>query len=722
LPTLLDARFDELAASVHGSVRPRIVAAAAAGLVALFVEPWPICLAWTAGLVGAEIWSWFATRQQYLGVAVTRWRRLEYLATLVAGIGGWFLLGVLCWTHGGVTGALCAMVIWLSIMGFAQTHAYQSTLGYLVAGAAPAAGMLAVVGLVPNAAVPGLAPVWLMLLIGVTFAISGARQMMSARKTFDELIGELRASEASYRLLADNATDVISLSGPQGERLYVSPSIERNLGFRPGELLQTPNYTNLYAEDADAVRAFIGSVTTETGEKTMEYRVHRKDGSLIWAETTFSRLNDGSDRMLAISRDVTHRKQLEGELVDALTKSEAAAAAKADFLANMTHELRTPLNAIIGFSGVLKTSKSLTDLDARHVGLIQDASATLLSVVSDVLDYSKLEAGGFELDPQPFDPAELARSVAAIVDHQAQAKGLSLSVLDDGIDRVMVGDAPRLRQVLLNFLSNALKFTHNGAVELAVAQQLHQDGGRLRMEVHDTGIGIPADQIDAVFMRFTQADASISRQFGGTGLGLAISKQIIEKMGGEIGATSTAGQGSTFWFEVPLPLADEARAAAAPRHTPEDFDRPMRVLLVDDNAVNRELVAALLSAFNVEIDTAVDGAQAIEAYSRERYDIVLMDVQMPVMDGLSATLRIRALETADRRTPIIAMTANVLPEQIERCREAGMDDHLGKPISPARLLETLARWTQAGAEKPDQESPAQSSDTPDGFALTTGLG
>ena len=712
MPALLDARFDELAASAHASIASRVSASIAAGFIALFIAPWPICAAWTVAEVSVEAWSWFATRPQFLGRPVTHGRRLNHLATLVLGIGGWFVLGVLFWASGGAVGALCATIVWLSLMGFAQSYAYQSTLAYVIAGAAPAAGMLAVVALIPNRAVSGLAPVWLILLLGVAFAVSGARQMIGARSRFDRVIDDLRASEASYRMLADNVTDVISLSGAQGERLYVSPSIDRNLGFLPGELLQTPNYTHLYAEDADAVRAFIASVTTESGDKTMEYRVHRKDGSLIWAETTFSRLNDGSGRVLGVSRDVTRRKQLERDLVEALAKSEAAVAAKADFLANMTHELRTPLNAIIGFSGVLKASTSLSPLDARHVGLIQDASATLLSVVNDVLDFSKLEAGGFELDPQPFDPAALAKSVVGIVGRQAEEKGLSLSVQTAGVDSAMVGDEPRLRQVLLNLLSNALKFTQRGAIELVVAQRPDYAGARLRIEVRDTGIGIPADQVDLVFLRFTQADASISRQFGGTGLGLAISKRIIETMGGAIGVTSMVGQGSTFWFEVPLPLADEVHVDAEPQRTPEDFDRPMRLLLVDDNAVNRELVAALLSTFDVKIDTAEDGAQAIEAFSRERYDVILMDVQMPVMDGLSATRRIRALETAGGqtaggKTPIIAMTANVLPEQIVRCREAGMNDHLGKPIHPARLLETLARWTQTDAEAHDGDAPRE---------------
>jgi len=239
-------------------------------------------------------------------------------------------------------------------------------------------------------------------------------------------------------------------------------------------------------------------------------------------------------------------------------------------------------------------------------------------------------------------------------------------------------------------------------VELMVAHAVDAGRCRLRIAVRDSGIGIPADQCEAVFMRFTQADASVSRQFGGTGLGLAISKQIVETMGGRIGVASKVGEGSTFWVEVTLPLAGEFHAKPEWEGPRGDFDRRMRLLVVDDNAVNRELISTLLSPFDIEIDTAADGAEAIEAFARACYDVILMDVQMPIMDGLTATRRIRAAGTARAvATPIVAMTANVLPEQIARCREAGMNDHLGKPINPARLLDTLDRWTSATHEAPE---------------------
>ena len=366
--------------------------------------------------------------------------------------------------------------------------------------------------------------------------------------------------------------------------------------------------------------------------------------------------------------------------------------------------------AIVGFSGVLKGSGDLVERDARHVGLIHDASATLLSVVNDVLDFSKLESGGYELDPHPFDPAAIAQSVTALVEQQAQGKDLALSVTMSGETGPLIGDAARLRQVLLNFLSNAVKFTSQGEVKVRLTQTPVGETRRLRVEVQDSGIGIPAAQLDHVFERFTQADVSVSRRFGGTGLGLAISKRIIETMGGAIGVASEQGVGSTFWFEVSLPVADALADEVATDDVRGDFDQRLRLLLVEDNPVNRELVTTLLAPFDVDIAIAVNGAEAVDAMGAADFDLVLMDVQMPVMDGLTATRHIRALaKPRAANVPIIAMTANVLPEQIARCVEAGMNDHLGKPINPAKLIETLARWAQPAdeAEVPDQ-APARS--------------
>jgi len=705
---LFDTGLDEMAGNARAGFAPRVAATVGVALIALTLLPWPICAAWLAIAGGLDLLTFVTTRGQSLGRPVSAAARLGYVGCLVGGALAWVLLGVLFWRAGSAAGAISGVVIWISMMGFAQVFAYQSRAGYVLTAIFPGAAMIFVPIVSPSAAVPQSLPVWLILPLTVGFAISSARQTMAARHRYDQAIQDLRESENGYRLLADNVTDVISLATADNQRLYVSPSIERILGFDPGELLEQPNFAYLHPEDSAAVQGFIETVTVESGPQTIEYRVFSKDGSVVWAETTFSRLNDGTERVLGVSRDVTHRKMLEADLMEALARAEAAAAAKTDFLANMTHELRTPLTAIVGFAGVLRQSKSASKRDARHAGLIHDASQTLLGVVGDVLDFSKLEAGGFELDPLPFDPAATARSATAIVAEQAAAKGLALTTSVEDAMPALVGDAPRLRQVLLNFLSNAIKFTRAGGVELSLSHRLDGQRCLLRAEVRDTGIGIDAEHIGSLFNRFTQADASVSRKFGGTGLGLAISKQIVEAMGGQVGASSVVGKGSTFWLEVELPLARHGSTTAEPEAASAVLDRPIRALVVEDNAVNRELITTLLSPFDIEVDTACDGAEAVEAVGRGRYDVILMDMQMPVMDGLTATRRIRAMSDREAaRTPIIAMTANVLPEQVARCREAGMDDHLGKPINLPLLLQALDRWTTPAEAVGDVENPSQ---------------
>lgn len=514
----------------------------------------------------------------------------------------------------------------------------------------------------------------------------------------EQALARLRQQETLYSVLTNNLTDALSLWSSEGQRLYNSPAIERLTGYPPEEFLRLPNDVGVGPEVHARALTAVHSLLGPSDSRTIEYEFLRKDGSVIWVESTYSHvpLADGGG-FIATSRDITERKRLTEELALVAEKAQAAAAAKADFLANMTHELRTPLTAIIGFSGLLRQSSTLDETDARHVRLIHEASNTLLSVINDVLDFSRLDAG-LEFDAEPFKPCEIARSAAALVEAQAQAKGISVEVsLQPGLQAV-VGDRSRLNQVLLNFLSNAVKFTAEGRIVISVGQAPSAVGVRLRVAVSDTGIGLPADMREAVFERFIQADAGVSRRFGGTGLGLAICKRIIDAMGGRIGVDSVVGEGSSFWFEVDLPVAQAEIAHAPVVAPPTALARPVRVLLVEDNVANRELIGALLAPFDIEVETAVDGVGAVEAFrAGKSFDLVLMDVQMPVMDGLTATQRIRGLEAPGARTPIVAMTANVLPDQVATCIAAGMDDHLGKPINPARLIEAVARWGQAEA-------------------------
>jgi PAS domain S-box-containing protein len=499
------------------------------------------------------------------------------------------------------------------------------------------------------------------------------------------------ASEARYRLLADNATDIIATYGLDGVFHYVSPSIEGAMGYRSEELVGQSIWNFIHPEDVGGLRTVFASYLKAgpgASPPRAPYRGVRKDGQAVWLEAHPMVIRDASGRPVGfqdVVRDVTETKALEEQLIAARDVAEAGARAKSEFLANMSHELRTPLTSVIGFSGLLQASRNLPEAERKYADRIATGSEALLSVINDILDYSKLEADAVDLDPQAFDPRAMAEGAVALVETQCQAKGLRLeTVIDSSLPEALMGDEGRLRQVTLNFLSNAVKFTTSGTVllELTVA------GDRLRLAVTDSGIGISPDKIDALFDRFTQADASTTRVYGGTGLGLAISRRLIEMMGGEIGADSRPGEGSTFWFEVPMREAVEGVEAAGEGDLA--VDAGLRILMADDAAPNRELVAAILGGLGLALDTVCNGAEAVEAARAGAYDLILMDVHMPVMDGLDATRAIRAISGPAGRTPIIALTANVQPEQVTRCREAGMDGHVGKPIQINELLTALA--------------------------------
>jgi PAS domain S-box-containing protein len=692
----LDDGLDEMADNTSHGLLVRCLAMA---LVAAILRPllsWKICLSWLAVMGAMEAWAWIAGETVFRTRRTSTAARLHHLATVLAISGGWMALGWLLWVSGSAEGAVCAAILWLAVIFLGQNYSQSSPIGVVAAGGVPAGAMLAAVTFSPPPLFPHLGPILTVMILAIVLCADGAARMLIDRRRFAKAGEELAQSEARYRVLADNVTDIIGLTRLGGERLYISPSIEQALGYAPEDFVAASNYDHIHADDREAVTRRMRALVERGGRETIEYRVLHKNGQVLWVETSFTVAAGEPPRTVSVTRLIDGRKALERELKQALERAEAAAAAKSDFLANMTHELRTPLNAIIGFSGLLRTSDALSAQAARHAALIHDASGSLLEVVNSVLDFSKLEAGAVELDCRPFDPLVESRAVAALVADQAEEKGIALKVSGEGEGGALMGDAPRIRQVLLNFLSNSLKFTKEGSIGIMVRQQADGPESRIvRIEVSDSGIGIEPDQLAMVFERFTQADVSVSRRFGGTGLGLAICKRVVELMGGAIGARSMAAEGSVFWFELRLPVA-EAGALQAPGTalaSPEP-ERPLRLLLAEDLAVNRELVQALLAPFDVEIDMAKDGVEAVEAVQRTDYDLILLDVQMPVMDGLTAARRIRRLEAASgRRTPIIAMTANVLHEQVQKCLEAGMDDHLGKPISPASLLEMIARWT-----------------------------
>ena len=525
---------------------------------------------------------------------------------------------------------------------------------------------------------------------GKVTAMFGVFQDVTEQERIHDAVA---ASERAFRTLAEQTSDIIAVFALDGTFRYVSPAITRLMGWAPEELIGRKTWDVIHPDDhAQVKQAYADFFAAGPGAPSpqLRYRGLHKDGSFRWLDAQPSILWDENGRPVEIQdnvRDATATKQLEDDLMAERDRAEAAARAKTEFLANMSHELRTPLTSVIGFAGLLKQSKELGPDERRYIDRIATSSDALLGVINDILDYSKLEAEAVGLDPLAFDPRGMIAGAVGIVESQCEAKGLTLvQTADVSVPQGLMGDEGRLRQVTLNLLSNAVKFTRQGEVTVTATYA----DGKFRVAVSDTGIGISEDKVATLFQRFIQADASTTRTFGGTGLGLAISRRLIETMGGTIGVDSQPGVGSTFWFEVPLVAADPGQDAQG-SDGDAAVDTGLRILMADDAAANRELVAAILGGMGLSLDGVENGAEAVEAVRRGGYDLVLMDVHMPVMDGLMATREIRAMAGGPGQTPIIALTANVQPEQVRLCHEAGMDAHVGKPIQVAELMATISR-------------------------------
>jgi signal transduction histidine kinase/ActR/RegA family two-component response regulator len=372
-------------------------------------------------------------------------------------------------------------------------------------------------------------------------------------------------------------------------------------------------------------------------------------------------------------------------------EAEAAAVSKSEFLANMSHEIRTPLNGIVAMAHLLNEA-GLPAREREAARMICDSGAVLERLMSDILDLAKIESGKLELETAAFHLGDTVRGIGALCALKAQEKGVALSVrVAPDVDHAVEGDAVRVRQVLTNLVSNAVKFTDSGSVSVEAAPAAD---GAIRFTVADTGIGFDPVTKAQLFERFRQADGTITRRFGGTGLGLAISRDLVERMGGTLDCESTPGEGSRFWFEIRLPAAVSAQAPAAAAE-PAGPDRALKVLVADDHPTNRKVVELILAGAGIEVVAAENGKDALDRAREQAFDLILMDMQMPVMDGLTAVrlLRSEEAQSGARHTPVLMLTANAMAGHIEAGRAAGADAHLAKPITPASLLAAVSAWT-----------------------------
>ncbi|MGH8692902.1 MAG: PAS domain-containing protein [Burkholderiales bacterium] len=514
---------------------------------------------------------------------------------------------------------------------------------------------------------------------------------------------KLAESERLLRELTDNLPGLVSRMdiewGKPSRYSYISGKVYELYGVTPEECL---------AEGADALtklmdprdvafmqKAFLEALKTQK-PMNHDFLLKRPDGGTRWINSQGTvRKTDKGATLYNVALDVTAEHEMQAQLTEAKQAAEAANKAKGEFLANMSHEIRTPMNAIIGLSQLglkAKTPEKLQD----YLNKIGSAAQSLLGIINDILDFSKIEAGMLTLEHTSFDLQQVLDQLYSLLGVRAAEKGLKLHVLADmGTPRALVGDPLRLNQVLLNLVGNAIKFTENGKVQLRVRREkVPGPGVKLRFEVEDTGIGLKPEQLEKLFSPFTQADSSTTRRYGGTGLGLSISRKLVELMGGSIGAESTPGKGSVFHFSIEFGAADTAipSASASAEEMAGKIPAGLLVLVVEDNEFNQVVAQDLLASFDAKVTLAANGKEGLALARKRDFDLVLMDVQMPEMDGLDATRAIRGLKSKRARIPIVAMTANAMAADREQCLAAGMDDYLPKPIDRKQLLAALARW------------------------------
>ncbi len=662
-------------------------------LMAMLILPWPACAAWTTGGLVLEVWCWLASRPQSQGRAVG-WRARGSFIVSYLGISlWWLLLAALLWHAGSTEGHAVGAALFMAVAALAILLFYNTPMVFLVAGMAPAVAALAVIARAPGLDWRHMLPIWITLGLSAIFTLGRALDSPSVQQSRRRINDSLR----NFEIVAENITDVISRSNLEGVREYMSPGCLAMLGFRPDELIGTVLDDYHHPDDKTRVEEFRERLLADPGRsKWITLRVRHKDGRWVWLQSSAKMIyEDGVPvGMISSSRDVTEQVAAEAALVEAKAEAEAANRAKAEFLANVSHEIRTPMNGVLGALHLMDR-EPISPEGRELIRQANDCGRMLSQLLNDVLDFSKIDAGQLELAPEPMRVGEALEAVRTLLAGQARAKGVELRCEIVGDDLWIEADPVRVRQAMFNLVGNAVKFTSRGQVVARLAVTAGGEGRRhVALEVEDTGIGMSPEAQAHLFERFRQAEGNTARRFGGTGLGLSITQALARMMGGDITFSSVEGEGSTFRMAFDAPAA----AAVILEPVEEGLLEGVNILLVEDNPTNRLVARTMLTRLGARVEEAEDGLAGVEAARRGGHDLILMDVQMPHMDGVEATRAIRGLADAVAFVPIIGLTANVMVHQRAEYLAAGMNGVVAKPISPAALVAEIARVIAAAGE------------------------
>jgi PAS domain S-box-containing protein len=503
----------------------------------------------------------------------------------------------------------------------------------------------------------------------------------------DDSLSEAQHKSALLAAIVASSDDAIVSKTLDGIITTWNAGAERIFGYTAAEAVGQHITLIIPPDMHDEEYVIIGKV--RSGQRVEHFETVRrtKSGEMINISLTVSPVRDETGRIIGaskIARDITRQKAIEAQLAEANRRRD-------EFMANMSHELRTPMNAVIGLAHILSLSPNLSAREQHYVGVLRQSGENLLHLINNLLDVSKIEAGAIELEMRDFSLPELIEQTVAAPRARAEDKGVAFGVIfGPDLREYYCGDALRVQQILANLLANAVKFTDTGRIDLRVsAAEVDEAGARLRFEVMDTGIGVAPDKLETIFEKFTQGDASMTRRYGGTGLGLSIGRALAERMGGTLTATSTPGQGAIFTAELPLRYnpARPQGLAVAEQHAAER----RQVLIVEDYEPNIVVVSTLLEQMGLNYDVARTGTEALRRAEMSAYDLILMDIQMPGMDGFESTRRIRQMETQRDlpATPVVAMTAHVLDSDRRRCFEAGMTGFIPKPFEPQTFMQVV---------------------------------